>query len=119
MGASFLQIMLAFSKKLVYTVFVSAEFVAVTQFPTPAGVMGSAPTTASGGVTEGERVAAVDEGRRLFKAEDIRRVPQQGERHTVSRLKSAICPGRLPHCPWSVQKMASANAEAIFVRNAQ
>ena len=77
MGASFLQIMLAFSKKLVYTVFVSAEFVAVTQFPTPAGVMGSEPTTASGGVKEGERVAAVDEGRRLLKAEDIRREPQQ------------------------------------------
>ena len=31
--------MLAFLKKLVYTVFVPAEFVAVTQFPTPAGVM--------------------------------------------------------------------------------
>ena len=39
MRTSFLQIVLAFLKKLVYTVFVPAEFLVLTRFPTPAGVM--------------------------------------------------------------------------------
>ena len=39
--------------------------------------LGREPTAASGGVKEGERVAGVDEGRRCFVTEDIRRAPQQ------------------------------------------
>ncbi len=37
-----------------------------------------------------ERVAAVDEGRRLLKAEDIRRAPQQGSKPTIAARKQII-----------------------------
>ena len=64
---------LAILEKMVYTIGVI----------THAGVMGSEPTAAGGGVKGGERVAAVDEGRRRTNAEDIRRAPQQADQQVI------------------------------------
>ena len=72
-GPLFCKFPLAILEKMVYTILVI----------TPAGVMGSEPTAASGGVKGGERVAGVDEGRRRSVAEDIRRGPQQADQQML------------------------------------